>query len=72
MRSRRLTWNILPILLFLKSSKIFNCRLSQIIGDALWVKRQCDQELPQSQTADQPMLPEGLHAEHILSQLKLK
>ena len=29
--------NIMPYLLFLKNSKILNCRLLQIIGGALWV-----------------------------------
>ena len=35
---RWLSWNIMPYLLFLKKEQIWNCRLLQIIGGALWVK----------------------------------
>ena len=45
--SRRFSWNIMPYWLILKSGKIWNCRLLQIIGGALRVKaRTCIRELP--------------------------
>ena len=38
--SRRFSWNIMPyLLLFEKSSRIWKCRLLQIIGGHLWVKQ---------------------------------
>ena len=36
--SRRFSWNNMPYLLVFKKQQNLNCRLLQIIGDALWVK----------------------------------